>query len=148
MDGIEFWTTLKKGLRPLSHIAHLNSSNCSHLIQYIFSHYFCIFFFYLLVMGPWVFRKSLNFGIKINLHLLNMCKTKAHLSLSYNIQTPTSSKTLATTCLSRIGTYLVLWGTMVGDRTSRMVSFLATRPFLMSHILDDISLDLKIETIC
>ena len=36
MDGIEFWTTFKKGLRPLSHIAHLNSSNCSHLKQYIF----------------------------------------------------------------------------------------------------------------
>lgn len=44
-------------------------------------------------------------------------------------------KTLARTCLSRMGTYLALCGIMVGAKASSMVSFLAVRPCLPSHCL-------------
>ena len=46
----------------------------------------------------------------------------------------TWSKTLESTCLSSIGTYLVLCGIIVGANASSMVSFLATRPCFLSHL--------------
>ena len=61
----------------------------------------------------------------------NLCERK---SFYHNETVLTWSKTLESTCLSSIGTYLVLCGIIVGANASSMVSFLATRPCFLSHL--------------
>ena len=118
----------KKRIR-CAKLRNKNANNYEYLLKRMYS---CI------LSGQWIAVVYLSTEVSIKLFRLEFQTSLLH---SYNLawlnsinNSSTWSKTLESTCLSSIGTYLVLCGMTVGAKASRIVSRLATRPCFLSHL--------------